>query len=264
MEKFTYTNRKGESLNIEYGGNYILDGYDGLANTEIIPMTTKGYAQHGNTLNRTILGIRIISIYFYLFEDGMTNFYTKRRYLSSVFNPLLGEGVLEYTNNHTTKRINVLPTVLPTQVDKRGSLQLFNIELTAYDPFWYDNTETVSNMAGFESGLTLTNVGDYETPVRIEVVGAAVNPKITNSATGQFLKVNKVLSANQKIVFDTAYGNKTVTFTDAIGASSNAYKLLTNDSKFFNLQIGANKLVYGGTSSTPVIKMYWRNRFVGV
>lgn len=282
MEKFIYTNKMGQSLTIEYGGNYILESYDGLANTEIIPISTKGYTQHGNTLNRTMLGIRIISIYFYLHEDSMANFYEKRRYLSQVFNPLLGEGKLYYINDYTSKMINVLPTVLPSQVEKLGSLQLFNIELTANDPFWYDTALNTKRMGDYENGLkfplfsashkfatmgsiaTITNEGDWETPLAIEFMGTAVNPVINLLNTNQKMKVNKTLLLNEKLIINTAYGNKTVIFENASGTQTSAYNLISNDSLFFQLQVGENRLTFGSEGGQPEVFLSWRDRFIGV
>lgn len=264
MEKFIYTNPKGASITIEYGAEYILESYEGLAAAEIIPITTRGHGQNGVALNHTFLGTRIISIYFYVFADSMTSFYTKRRTLSSVFNPMMGEGTLEYTNNYITKVIRVLPTLLPTPVNKYGNLQLINIEFTAHDPFWYDKTETVSTMVDYVGGITLNNVGDYETPMRVEFSGITVNPQILNQTTGELIKVNKSLTAGEKLIIDTSYGNKTVTHINNSSVRTSAYNLITNNSKFFSLQLGNNQIKYSADMGTPVIKIYWKNRFVGV
>lgn len=264
MEKFEYTNSKGQSITIEYGGNYILESYDGLAAAEVIPISARGYRQNGYSLAHTSLGIRIINIYFYIHTNTMGCFYKKRKYLSAVFNPLLGEGTLTYTNDHTTKSISILPTLLPTPVEKYGTLQLLNLELTAHDPFWYDETETISTMVDYQGGITLNNVGDYETPMRVEFSGITVNPQILNATTGELIKVNKSLTTGEKLIIDTSYGNKTVTHITNSSVKTSAYNLITNDSKFFSLQLGNNQIKYSADMGTPVIKIYWKNRFVGV
>lgn len=264
MEKFIYKNTKGQAITIQYGGSYILESYDGLAAAEVIPIISKGYRQHGNSLNDVNLGTRIINIYFYIHAENMADFYDKRRNLSAIFNPLLGEGELTYTNDYMEKTISVLPTLLPTPVEKYGTLQLLNIELTANDPFWYDKTETISTMVDYQGGITLNNVGDYETPMRVEFSGITVNPQILNETTGELIKVNKSLTTGEKLIIDTSYGNKTVTHITSSSVRTSAYNLVTNDSKFFSLQLGNNKIKYSADMGTPVIKIYWKNRFAGV
>ena len=282
MEKFIYKNAKGQAITIQYGGSYILESYDGLAAAEVIPITSKGYRQHGNKLNYVNLGTRLINIYFYIHAEDMADFYAKRRNLSVIFNPLLGEGELTYVNDYMVKTIRVLPTVLPTTVEKFGTLQLLNIELTANDPFWYDAEENCLLMGSYANGLTFpleqaeykfadldtfSEViidGDIETPLTIEFSGEAQNPKITNETTGEFIQVSKVMTAADKLTITTHYGNKTVIFTDANGESSSAYHLITNDSSFFQLQTGKNILRFSSELGQPEVSLTWRNRYVGV
>lgn len=282
MEKFIYRNPMGQSITIQYGGTYILDSYDGLSAAEIIPITTKGYRQNGITLNHTSLGTRIINIYFYVHTDSMLTFYEKRRYLAALFNPLLGEGVLTYTNDFTTKSISVLPTVLPTPVEKYGTLQLLNIELTANNPFWYDTVENVLRMGDYENGFTfpmgavsypfatlgsiatIHNYGDWTTPLNIEFRGPADTPKINLINTGEAIEVNKELIVNEKLWINTAYGNKTVIYEEDDGTLSSAYNLITNASSFFQLQMGENNLSFESEGGQPEVYLRWRDRFVGV
>lgn len=264
MEKFVYTNPKGGTITIDYGNTYIIEKYDGLAASEIIPVTARGFRQNGNTLSYVSLGIRIITLSFYIASADMNTFYTNRKFVSSVFNPLLGEGILEYTNNHLVKQIKVLPSRLPRISEKFGPLQLVTVEFTAYDPFWYDKTETISTMTDYVGGITLNNVGDYETPMRVEFSGITVNPQILNETTGELIKVNKSLTTGEKLIIDTRYGNKTVTHITNSSVRTSAYNLITNDSKFFSLQLGNNQIKYSADMGTPVIKIYWKNRFVGV
>jgi len=44
MERFTYTNKLGNSVTIGYGEeDFTLLNYDGLTSAEVIPATNKGY-----------------------------------------------------------------------------------------------------------------------------------------------------------------------------------------------------------------------------
>ena len=282
MEKFIYTNRLGRSITIAYQGSYIIADYSGLSESDVIPITSRGFRQIGQTLAYTSLGTRIIGLNFFVHAMSMADFYEKRRNLSSLFNPLLGEGTLIYSNDFITKQISVLPTMSPEPKEKMGTLQRFYVEFLANDPFWYDITESKLLMTGFTGGLTyplesedyqfadiaatakIINNGDWLTPVRFKFVGAMTNPKITNTTTGEFIEVTKTLVAGEQLIIDTAYGNKTVTYVDGTGASSSAYNLITNTSSFLQLQVGENRLTFVADTGIPEIFIVWRNRFVGV
>lgn len=282
MEKFIYTNAQGRSITFAQKGTYIIANYSGLAQSEVIPISSRGYRQIGKTLAHTGLGLRIIQLDFYLHSNTMEEFYEKRRELAQIFNPLLGEGTLIYSNNYTTKSIAVLPTLAPQPINKMGSLQLFSMELTAHNPLWYDVEDNRVRMAGFENGLTyplekewyrfadisssmvITNVGDWTTPVKFEFSGSASNPTIANATTGEQIAVNKAMENGEQLIIDTAFGNKTVMFVDGSGKATSAYNLISNDTTFFQLALGDNRLVFAAETGQPEVYITWRNCYVGV
>ena len=284
MEKFTYTNSLGSSITLDYTSDYIIKEYDGLTASEIIPTTTRGYRQNGYSRINTNLGSRIISITFFVYAEDMERFYEKRRKLASVFNPLLGEGTLTYTNDYISKSINGYVSSQPTPNEKNGSLQSFRVEITCDNPFWFDNEENALKMGDFTGGLdyplvfsgagekfaqkgdiaNIKIVGDVPSPIRAEFKNESVNPKLTLVNTGEFIKVQTTIADEEKLIINTAYGNKTVEHIAVDGTIENAYHLITLDSSFFSLPIGENQLSFIGESGTPEVYLYWRNYYVGV
>lgn len=283
MERLTFTNSLGKSITLDYSGDYILDSYDGLTATEIIPVSTRGYRQNGYTRVSTNLGSRYININFYVYAETMAAFYEKRRNLASVFNPLLGEGTLTYTNDYTSKSIKGVVSIAPTPTNKMGSLQIFNVEIVCDNPFWFDNEESALRMGGFTGGLSyplqfenagekfaqkgdISNikiVGDVPSPIKAEFKNHSLNPVLTLTNTGEFIKVNTEISNNEKLIINTAYGNKTVEHITA-SETVNAFHLITLDSSFFQLPIGQNQLSFNSDAGTPEVYLYWRNYYVGV
>ena len=269
MEKFTYTNNLGNSITLDYTSDYIIKEYDGLTASEIIPTTTRGYRQNGYSRINTNLGSRIISITFFVYAEDMEHFYEKRRNLASVFNPLLGDG---YVSSQ------------PTPNEKNGSLQSFRVEITCDNPFWFDNEENALKMGDFTGGLdyplvfsgagekfaqkgdiaNIKIVGDVPSPIRAEFKNESVNPKLTLVNTGEFIKVQTTIADKEKLIINTAYGNKTVEHIAADGTIENSYHLITLDSSFFSLPIGENQLSFIGEGGTPEVYLYWRNYYVGV
>ena len=282
MEKFTYLNSIGKQIEIAYGGNYLLDTYDGLTAAEVIPATVRGYNQNGYTLSSTNLGARTITLHFYIFGDTMEQFYQNRAALSQVFNPLCGNGLLTYENDYTKKSIYAVVSVPPTIENRMGNLQQCAVELTAYNPFWFDSTENAMRMADFQGGLKfplksayytfasrgdagrITNYGDVATPVRIEFRGPAENPDIILVNTGEFIKVNTTIAQGEKLIITTDYGNKSVIKEDTSGSRTSAYHLITRDSTFFSLPLGENKLTFKSDAGEPEVYLYWRNLYTGV
>jgi hypothetical protein len=284
MEKFIYTNSVGDSLTISYvNDDYIIKDYDGLTASEIIPITTSGYMQMGNTFIGNKLGARLINISFYVVGRGIADLYEKRRYLGKVFNPTLGEGILTYTNDYTTKSISVAVSSCPYPTEKNGSLQLFYIELVANNPLWYDTSINALKLGDFIGGLTfplvfntdirfaqkgeianITIDGDVPSPIQVEFRDNSLKPKLTLLNTSEFIKVDMEIGAGEKIVINTAYGNKTAIHTDANGIQTSAYNLITPDSTFFSLPVGDNQLTFAGDAGSPEVYIYWRNWYTGV
>ena len=267
MESFKFINSNGKSITLDYTSDYIIESYDGLTASEIIPVSTRGYRQDGYTRVNTNLGSRYININFYVYAESMLAFYEKRRKLVSVFNPLLGEGTLIYTNDYTSKSIRGVVSVPPTPVTKMGSLQSFNIEITCDNPLWFDNEESAVKMGDFTGGLSyplqfegngekfaqkgdianIKIVGDIPSPIRAEFRNESVNPVLTHMNTGNFIKVQ---TTTEHIAAD--------------GTTENAYHLITLDSSFFSLDVGDNRLSFSGDAGTPEVYLYWRNYYVGV
>lgn len=284
MEKLTYINSAGKSITFDYTGDYIIDSYDGLTASEILAVTTRGYRQNGYSRINTNLGSRYININFYVYADTMAAFYEKRRNLASIFNPLLGEGTLIYTNDYTSKSIKGMVSVPPTPTNKMGSLQQFNLEIACDNPLWFDNEESAIKLGDFTGGLSyplqftgngekfaqkgdiakIKIVGDVPSPIRAEFKNESTNPKLTLTNTGEFIKVVTSIDDNEKLVINTAYGNKIVEHTTTTGAIENAFHLITLDSTFFELPIGSNQLSFSGDAGTPEVYIYWRNWYVGV
>lgn len=284
MEQFIYKNSRGNSITLAYhNSDYIIKDYDGLTASEIIPITTSGYMQIGNTFITNKLGTRLINISFYVVGNGIADLYEKRRYLDKVFNPTLGEGVLTYTNDYISKSINVAVYTSPYPTEKNGSLQLFNVELVANNPLWFDKDINALKLDDFVGGLsfpisfsnegitfagkgavgTINIVGDVPSPITVEFRDNSTNPKLTLD-TGEFIEVNTEIADGEKLVINTAYGNKTAILTNSAGIQTSAYHLITADSTFFSLPIGENRVSFQAAAGTPSVYIYWRNWFTGV
>lgn len=284
MEQFIYKNSLGNSITIDYTSNYLIDSYDGLTASEIIPITTSGYRQNGATYITSNLGIRIINLNFSVIAESALGMYEARRNVASIFNPLLGEGTLTYTNDFISKSIKVIVSAAPTPMERYSTIQYYTVELTANNPLWFDNAESALKLGGFTGGLSfpyqfessgvtyaqkgdianITIIGDVPSPIRAEFKNASINPTLELVNTGEFIKVETSIDEGESLIINTEYGKKTVNKVNTDNSLESAFHLISLNSKFFSLQKGVNKLSFNGDAGTPEVYIYYRNYFIGV
>lgn len=111
------------------------------------------------------------------------------------------------------------------------------------------------------------NDGDVETPVMFEFLGETTNPKVINIDTGEFIKVNRTLQNNEILIVSTEFGNKKVILKDKVtGQETNAFGYIDLDSTFFELKPGNNLMSYDADAGkeNAKVKIYWKNRYLGV
>lgn len=164
-----------------------------------------------------------------------------------------------------------------------GGLATFEVNFLADDPMWRDaiSTEyvfgtikplwkfpfTFANgplkMGEWQKSFTYDNTSGIETPFKIVINGVGDYCKIAND-NGEFIKVNKSISAGQTLTIDTATG--IVTLADENGATSYANQYVTLDSTLtMKLHEGVNKLTYdNGLSSLPVATISINQYYLGV
>lgn len=166
-----------------------------------------------------------------------------------------------------------------------SNLKEYTVEFTAYNPLWRDVQQSALSLEDAVGGLTfpfkfddsvkflVTNdtsatievVGDVPSPVRVEFVGGAYQPKIELSNTKEFIDVNIRIAKGEKLVITTDYGNKLVNKYNADGTITSANHLITSDSTFFSLQRGKNRVGFTSTAGDGVkVYLYWYNWYLGV
>lgn len=277
-----YYNKKGDSIEIGVKRPFILKLLEGVSNTQTNSNSYRGVGQDGETYQGSTLDIRIITLEFSIWGYSIEDAELKRDKLYRVFNPKEeGYLVVEYAND--IKVIKCVPDI--PEINKEANTNFFDtqIQLTAYDPYFYDYTENMQELKtlinGFkfplklptkfkEFGPTKVNIfnnGHVATPVKILFVGSADNPCVTNLTTGKFIKVNKTLLSDEKLEITTDYGNKKVTLIKGDGSRENAFHYIDLNSEFWNLETGDNLVEYTTDSLTPVgVQVFFTERYLGI
>ena len=283
-QNIQFTNAKDTSILIDETEDYMLQNLQ-ITSVPVLNQNEKSYQQDGTTFLGTLLEMRDISFNVVVFGNSIKEIYQKRRNLINVFNPKLGEGTLIYTNDFTSKSITCVSDFVPNfasgQENQTGYYQIGVISMTANNPFFTDNDDTTIKLedfvGNFEFPFTfpvqfalrgdsaiIDNIGDVETPIFIEFRGPATNPQLTNETTEEFIKVNRTLLVDEKLLINTEFGNKSVIFEDSTGNQFNAYNDIDIDSTFFDLEIGENTISFITDAGSPEVFVTYRNRFVGV
>ena len=232
MEKITFINSKGQSVELGNDGPFILTKIEGLGAVNAAIQTQKSPFQDGETYIDNTLEPRSISIEIMILADDAEEMMINRRKMLQVFNPKLGEGKLIYEYGNIKREIEAiseLAPVFPNAGDFKDTMQPGLIQLYCPNPFWLDTFIESEEMADWVGGLRFPlqlpmmfagrstrqstivyNSGDVETPVIIEFIGPAINPKIIKTNTGEYIKVNREIAANEKLIITTEFGNKKV------------------------------------------------------
>lgn len=289
MEKITFINSKGQSVELGNDGPFILTKFEGTGAVNVNIQTQKSPFQDGETYIDNTLEPRSLSIEIMVLAEDKEEMMKNRRKLLQVFNPKLGEGrlIYEYGNiKREIKAISELAPVFPDAGDFKDTMQPGLIQLYCPNPFWLDTFIESEEMADWVGGLrfplqlpmmfagrssrqhtVIHNAGDVDTPIVFEFFGPATNPVVTKIDTGEYIKVNREIAANEKLVITTEFGNKKVILRNLDTEEEiNAFSWIDLGSTFFQLSPGDNLISYSADSGQETAKVWirWRNRYVGV
>lgn len=285
MRILTFTNARGESLRLD-GTNHAVSSVSGLGDVDSDTQMQKAPYMDGQTYIDSILQPRPISI-----EGGFSSLdpvvrSKQRQYMQRVLNPKLGPGTLRYEHDGGIKEITAVADGAPAFPDKgQNPFQMFLINLLCPDPYWRDLNQTsralqayVGNFTlpftlPFELGYagdrtTLLNEGDVPAPVRIDIHGPTTNPQVINRTTGEFIKVNRSIAANEILHINTTPGQKRVevyrdgdTIINAFGNFAHA-----EGATFWQLELGPNEIehIADAGRADATVAVSWHNLYAGI
>lgn len=288
MQDLIFTNSRGQSIKLKNSAPFLLQKFDPDPPKSTI-VTTKAPWQDGKTVQEHLLEERVLSIEIAILADSSQEMFSKRQQLNSVFNPKVG-GTLFYSNGAGEYKIKCRVDSI-TPKDRHEPIQQFLIQLFCPEPYWKDIEEIKNEMAqwvgdfmfpleipeetGIEMGHRVStliancfNSGDAECPIRVEfkALATVVNPSILNVYTQEFIKVKRTLTAGDKLVIDTSFGNKRVEMIKTNGVIQNVFNYITLDTTFLQLDVGDNLLRYDAEEGIDNLEVgiYYTPKYVGV
>lgn len=255
--------------------------YEGLESTDYELEVLENINNIGGKMKKKKILPRPISIEF----DYMENDEKKsqmRQTLIRFFSPFRsGNLTIDYMGTERTIQYEVSGFKISSKNIYEGLSCL--LELSCMDPMFQDvieNGEQISTWVGGwkwkfklpfrmkqrgEPQKNIINEGDVETPVEIEFHGPAVNPKIINHSTGEFIRIKKEITSDEVLYINTAFGKKRVEIIRN-GTREDAFDYIDLDSRFFLLRPGDNVIEYQSENglAPQSVQIYYYNRYLGV
>lgn len=268
----------GKTLELD-NKNYKIVRVDGIESSDYDVNIINNAIGDGGQYNKSLIRSRPISIEFDYMD--IKNSEDIRQYLIKFFNPRF-QGTLFINYDGVERYISYR---LERFKNKRTNLyEPLNIvaDLICPEPHFNDvfTSEEIATWIGGwkfkfklpfrfkQKGKPRKNVyndGHLETPIKIIFKGPAVNPKVTNLTTGEFIQVNRTLTSDDILYINTEFGNKTVEI-EKDGVKKNAFNYINLDSTFFKLQVGDNLIEYGTENNLDPqsVQIIYRNKYLGI
>ena len=169
--------------------------------------------------------------------------------------------------------INVFPTQTPV-ITKHLTNANFQFTLKAPFPYWTNNTGITAVFFGIEGlfkfpwdlsepfsfGRKLTqtlanvrNIGDVDAPFKVVFTAGSdlLNPKITNVATNEYLRVFTPMTLGEQLTIDITPMGVSVSLVDKDGVESDVFNRIDIESDLYRLHSGDNFLQYSAESANP-------------
>lgn len=236
---FTYTTEYG-NITFKKTSDLWITNAEGFSDIDVTISTTQGATQTGVTISNMTLPSRNLTL------DGVifSNVEATRRKMLDIFAPTI-IGTLSITDCGETWTISTTSTKTPVFSDG-DYLQEFQISLLAPYPLFKNSQTQTTALSGIKPlfkfpfytggewklservGELLTrveNAGNFPVPLQITFVaeGTVTNPKIEHVDSDTYIKINKTMSAGDRIQINTEYGKRSVTYT-ADNVSENGLK----------------------------------------
>lgn len=269
-KKIICENSYGYKLEFGYSFPFYLDSYSGIHSYDGNVATIKSAFGVGVSYIGTSINNRAINLVI-AFKDG-SDLLTRKQQIYNVF-PLKDYGTLYYYEKDIIRKINYY--VENVNLVRKANFIYANINLICPSPYFMDSTETIATLNNWDKLLefqleipdgTGIEFGSKNESTSIEIENNShiaygltitfiandevVNPILTNTKTGEIMKLNYTLELGDQVVVTTYNNEKTITHIDSYGNETNITNSLVFGTKFLQAPNGANKYVVSADSGS--------------
>lgn len=249
--------------------------------------------QVGETHASTTLGTRDIEIEGWIIAKTDISMTQRKKMLNQFVNPRQ-ELILYYSDYKISFYPDSSVTYGDDYEDNNEVIVKFAIDGESFDPLFRNKNNSRVN-SGYEVGMfhfpliisqapdppggivfgrkifnymmNVYNAGAVETGMTIEFIANAevLNPSITNVRTQEIIKINKMLTAGEKVTIDTVIGEKSV-WVELNGVRKNGFKYKSYDSSWLQLAIGDNVFRYNAEDGINdlTVNIIYDNKYLEV
>lgn len=260
--KFVYENSIGK-LTFSFESAFWITDIDGVSSVEVDISDSRSSDQVGSSLASQSVQPRPIPVDGVIYEPLNIN----REALISVIAPGV-PSVLTVIENGKSWYLNVVPRKTPDIMPGNGE-QAFQMELYSPYPYWRSTESIATQISGLTKRFkfpfytggtwkisefsdsyfnTITNTGNVpiEFKVTFSARGELRNPELYHVGSKKRIRLLKTMTAGERIVVSTIYGERGVVAITASGVATNGYNLLARGMKL-NMAIlpGENLLRIG-------------------
>lgn len=265
------------------GGNFYITGVTGLGSADIRTSSFLFSGRSGGMVTDQLLGFRNVSITGKIGNNSGTRLQhlLDRQALQDSMPIGTTFPIYITTFGGVTYRLDVNLIDLKLEYNRRGYMSDFLIQLTAGDPLFYSTdggdeqsalVQRVADNGGYvtpyilpvewDSGgapTTVVNNGNANYYPRITLEHEALNPVITNLATGESFELELTINEGDTVVIDMYNRTVTLNGSDIIGNR-------TADSVWWALLPGNNPIMLetDTASDTVTATITWRNGVTGI
>jgi hypothetical protein len=274
-----------KTLEITKDTPYKLIDIDGIDSAEFQLNLTSNAQFDGSVVNSKRINKRPISI---VADFKGYNKEIEREKLISFFNPKY-IGVLIVNNGRVERSINYEIEKFKSKISNTNYPLNFIVDLLCPNPFFKDLQELKEEIAlwkgdfrfpmtipstGIRFGhrepsliINVINRGHVETGMRVEfrALATLTNPSILNINTGEFIKLNKTMTAGEVISVSTSPGDKGIAST-INSVTTNAINYIDVQSTFLQLEVGYNQMRYNADTGIDnlEVSIYFQPAYLGV
>lgn len=286
MRKIKIKNSNNKEVILTNKAPFILQSFE--FKTGVNVYNYKGMNQDGASYEGNTLDVGDATLQFTILAQSKEELQRRKKHINNVFNPKLGEVIVIDNKSGVERKVECIVTELPFFSPQSNVETICLISMIAHDPYYKDLVENKAEIAiwkpsfefpldilpeGIDIGyrepsliVNILNQGDVSCGMRIVFTANAtvVNPSLFNINTREYFKINKTLSAGEKVVVTTEFQNKRVKFI------KNGIKTTLHDwdynSTFLQLDQGDNLFRYDATEGIDNLEVdvYYTQKHMGV
>lgn len=282
MRRLTYRNARGEEIEF-YLSPLVIESLTGIGEVDADIQSQTAPYQDGDQYIDTRLQPRFIALEGTISKSKLTEIKDYRQLILRTCNPKFGMGKITLELDGDIKEIDAVLDGGPVFPERgQNVFQKFSITWKCPNPYWknlkqvsqplkaYIGTFTLPFTLPFELGISesrtvLYNEGNVSTPIRIDIQGPVTNPQIINRTTGEWLRINRSIAADELLHIDTTPGQKKVEIHRNDQVYS-AFGYLDHDSEWITLDLGYNEIehIADAGDNTSLVSITWNSYFIGM